>query len=528
MASHLTVTAKAPSGASTTKAFNAQGGAEAEGGALGAFAAMLGGTQQAQEPKAAPGSRLEAALDKLANLVLGGAEAGDTDSEPADPEAVAVAIDATLPIAVQTEAKALLTGLVKDLATLKQSLEAGEAADPELLKRIDAALDSLSAQLDIDLAALASPSLDDLAAITPATDAGDLATTTRLSQALAPLAAALLGGDAGATDAAPETTRLLATVGDKLARLAKALDGNAADPVELAALNQKAGGPADADLDAALRKLLAAAPALSAGAAEPKLATPQLSLSETTLTGKPADAAVTSTASIDNGDSADGTPALKADVKADTGTDNQEGDARPRSDDDRNASDSKPAAAIAGSVGEIRDDSRSAAQAAAQPARVDIAAPRVIQAGYQTSQQQLNLPQLAFELVRQVNDGNTRFQMRLDPPELGRIDVKLDIDNTGQINARLVVEKSETLDLMQRDQRALERALQQAGLDSSKTNLEFSLKQNPFSGGQQGRDDSGQQFSLSGTATGDVEEAPPPTINLYRASLTASGVNIIA
>src|SRR5690606_21074444 len=99
-------------------------------------------------------------------------------------------------------------------------------------------------------------------------------------------------------------------------------------------------------------------------------------------------------------------------------------------------------------------------------------------AAYQTAQ--VNLPHLAFEIARQVQQGTTQFQVRLDPPELGRIDVRLDIDNGGNVNARLTVERSETLDLLQRDQRALERALAQAGLDGSKTNLEFSLKQNPF------------------------------------------------
>jgi flagellar hook-length control protein FliK len=81
---------------------------------------------------------------------------------------------------------------------------------------------------------------------------------------------------------------------------------------------------------------------------------------------------------------------------------------------------------------------------------------------------------------------------------------------------------------MQRDQRALERALQQAGLDSSKTNLEFSLKQNPFSG-QQGQDGGNGRNPIFGDdVTSGIEETPPPTVNLYRGSLTASGVNIIA
>ena len=134
-----------------------------------------------------------------------------------------------------------------------------------------------------------------------------------------------------------------------------------------------------------------------------------------------------------------------------------------------------------------------------------------------------------------MQDGNTRFQIRLDPPELGRIDVRLDITDTGQVNARLVVEKAETLDLMQRDQRGLERALQQAGLDSAKTNLEFSLKQNPFAGQQgqmgdgqgQGGMQGGQSANDNGSGTGEVEQAPP-LVNLYRGGLQASGVNIIA
>ena len=528
MASHLTVTSKAPTGASTTRALNAQGGTEAEGGALGAFAAMLGGAQQAQDVKATPESRLESALNKLANLVLGDAETADKDSDPADPEAVAAAIDTTLPINAPIETKALFADLVNDLAALKKSLEAGETPDAELLKRIDSALEGLAAKFDLDLSAIASPSLADLASAAQTTDDGDQTTAARLAQGLASAAQALLASDAVKADPSADSAQLLQSLGDKLAKLTQALKSDAISASDLASLNLKSDSAADADLDAAISKLLAASSASSAATAEPVLGTPKLSLTETTLTGKPVDGVSGATATADTTDGSKLTPVLSADAKPDTGSDTSDGDADAKSDDDRKTTDAKPTAAMGAPVAEVRDDTGGTAQNPTQSARVDAAAPRVIQAGYQTSQQQLNLPQLAFELVRQVNDGNTRFQMRLDPPELGRIDVKLDIDNSGQVNARLVVEKSETLDLMQRDQRALERALQQAGLDSSKTNLEFSLKQNPFSGGQQGRDDSGQQFSLSGTATGDVEEAPPPTINLYRASLTASGVNIIA
>ncbi len=532
MATHLTITAKAPSGASTTRAFNAQA-EETDAGALGDFAALLDGTLPNAETKAEVKSTLDSALGKLADLLLGDAQSGTADSEPQDPEALAAAIDATLPVVAQLDPKALFADLVNDLATLKQSLAGGEAADPELLKRIDSALNDLAATLDIDLAALGMPSLADLASLAEAKGDGDLDTAERLTKGLASLAQTLLGGAAGSIEKGGDgdAAQLLQSIADKLAKFAQALKTDAISTSELAALNLQAGGAVDAELEAALTKLLAMPAAPAEATTGPTLAKPSLSLTETALLTKPADLPASSTPLADTAKAGRETaPVLDAGgASPDSGK-----DAEPRAHAERGAdNDNKPAdaranATIAASVTEIRDNSQGAGQPAIPVARAEAAAPRIVQAGYQTSQQQLNLPQLAFELVRQVNDGNTRFQMRLDPPELGRIDVKLDIDTAGQVNARLVVEKSETLDLMQRDQKALERALQQAGLDAGKTNLEFSLRQSPFSGGQQqARDQQGQAFGRNGAQLGEAEEAPP-TINLYRASLTASGVNIIA
>jgi flagellar hook-length control protein FliK len=154
------------------------------------------------------------------------------------------------------------------------------------------------------------------------------------------------------------------------------------------------------------------------------------------------------------------------------------------------------------------------------------AAPRPVAAGYQTSQQQINLPQIAFEMVRQVQQGQSQFQIRLDPPELGRIDVRMDIDQSGAVTARLTVERAETLDLMQRDQRTLERALAQAGLDSSKTTLEFSLRQNT-SGGQNQQNEGGTgNGPFAGLAEGEDTVASPPAITLYRGRLSATGIDL--
>jgi flagellar hook-length control protein FliK len=87
---------------------------------------------------------------------------------------------------------------------------------------------------------------------------------------------------------------------------------------------------------------------------------------------------------------------------------------------------------------------------------------------------------LAVEITTQAHAGNKHFEIRLDPPELGRIDVKLDVDRDGNVSTRLVVDRADTLDLLKRDASTLERALQQSGLRTSDNALEFSLRQQGF------------------------------------------------
>ncbi|WP_137153013.1 flagellar hook-length control protein FliK [Devosia sp. FKR38] len=539
----MTVTPSSASGA-PARAFNAAASTDGNDATDGTFAALLGHAERAD--KAARGGMagmIDAALASLAKFTQAdGADGEAKDDQSADPQAVAAVIDAPVAFQNDIDVKATFTDLVKDLASLKQSLDAGEAIDPELLKRIDAALETLGAKFNIDLSSDIGNAADD------ATLSGLLAVTAdattpkaEVTNALAPLIQALRAASAATADpsTAPEIVHpgQLKAVGSKLQALLQALNGKSDTPVDLAALGLADDAKPDADLAAALAKLTTTATKSDAAAAAPTLATPNLKLTEPALTGKGDTQAAAQASSTEGSDSAQAakpatTAAVTADSgsKPDTGTDKGgdkagSSDARP---DSKPVDAKAPAAAAAAAPDKPVDVQPPAASQPAQVARVDAVAPRVVQAGYQTSQQQLNLPQIAFELVRQVNDGNARFQMRLDPPELGRIDVKLDIGASGHVKAHLIVDKAETLDLMQRDQRALERALQQAGLDSAKTNLEFSLRQSPFSGGQQqGRDQQGNPFGFQVKAGEGGEEAPP-TINLYRASLSASGVNIIA
>lgn len=525
MASHLTITT-ATSGVSTSKSFGTS--PETADGPGDVFAALLDNnvSPPAEEPARTSAATADVALGDEVKLSLG--FGGDEPGESADPEAIAAVVDATIPVQDTPEAAAALTDIAETLVDLKARLDAGEPIDPEMLRQLEAALTTLAAELDIDLDAL--PSLEDLTALITDIQPDDDSFAARLSAAFGPLAETLFSGtttaDAGAD---VEISNLLKSIGDKLAALLTALNNGELDADKLAQLELAKG---DVDLEAALAKLTTPVVAVKPEATTPVLATPQLEITEPALTGKAnttTEAAPATDTDIDTPKDTAAVPdktlpaqaSAKAEEHAFAGTGNGDKGADPQDKKPTDLRNPVAAAAV---------EKQPEAQNAAPPvpaARADaVAAPRVVQAGYQTSQQQLNLPQLAFEVVRQVSEGNTRFQIRLDPPELGRIDVRLDIDKAGLVHARLMVEKSETLDLMQRDQRALERALQQAGLDGTKTNLEFSLKQNPF--GQQGQHGNGRNPIFGGEVTPEADEAPAPTVNLYRGRLTASGVNIIA
>jgi flagellar hook-length control protein FliK len=83
---------------------------------------------------------------------------------------------------------------------------------------------------------------------------------------------------------------------------------------------------------------------------------------------------------------------------------------------------------------------------------------------------------VAVEIAARAQTGTNRFSIRLDPPELGRIDVRLDVDKQGNVTSHLVVERSATLDMLRRDAPQLQRALQDAGLKTNGDGLQFSLR----------------------------------------------------
>jgi flagellar hook-length control protein FliK len=113
-----------------------------------------------------------------------------------------------------------------------------------------------------------------------------------------------------------------------------------------------------------------------------------------------------------------------------------------------------------------------------------------------------NLNSLAVEITAKAQSGAKQFDIRLDPPELGRVEVRLSIDATGKAQAHLSADRPQTLELLQNDAPALTRALRDAGLDVSQSGLNFSLKnQQQNSGGN----NSAGQSNYDGAAAGSAD-----------------------
>lgn len=83
---------------------------------------------------------------------------------------------------------------------------------------------------------------------------------------------------------------------------------------------------------------------------------------------------------------------------------------------------------------------------------------------------------LALAIGVKSQDGVKHFDIRLDPPDLGRVEVRLSVDNQGKAQASLAADSPQTLQLLQNDAPNLARALRDAGLDLANSGLSFSLK----------------------------------------------------
>ncbi|MCV6576134.1 MAG: flagellar hook-length control protein FliK, partial [Cohaesibacter sp.] len=144
-----------------------------------------------------------------------------------------------------------------------------------------------------------------------------------------------------------------------------------------------------------------------------------------------------------------------------------------------------------------------------------------------------NAQAIAAQISRHVRNGENRFEIRLDPAELGKIDVRLTIGSDGQTRAHLFVERPETMDFLMRDQRMLERTLQQSGLQLDDQGLEFSLmdqqNQNQQSNDHQDQsaDQGGQVLASDTHNQAQISQLEAQNAALSQTYMARDGVNLV-
>ncbi|MEJ0062796.1 MAG: flagellar hook-length control protein FliK [Alphaproteobacteria bacterium] len=96
------------------------------------------------------------------------------------------------------------------------------------------------------------------------------------------------------------------------------------------------------------------------------------------------------------------------------------------------------------------------------------------------------MEQVTVKLYQQAKGNLDQMTIHLRPADLGRVDIKLDFHD-GVVKGLITADSQATLDMLAKDSRSLERALQEAGLRADSGSLSFQLR-DPGNGSSWGGD----------------------------------------
>ncbi len=135
--------------------------------------------------------------------------------------------------------------------------------------------------------------------------------------------------------------------------------------------------------------------------------------------------------------------------------------------------------------------------------------------------------QIAAQILRRLEGRSTRFEMALTPDELGRVDVKLDIDSEGRLNARLAFDNPAAATDLKGRADELRRQLEDAGFHLAEDAFEFTDRDSgssAFDRGQDARNGSSRAFAAASRLNTEIDVAQPP--RWLALSLSPSGVDM--
>ena len=134
---------------------------------------------------------------------------------------------------------------------------------------------------------------------------------------------------------------------------------------------------------------------------------------------------------------------------------------------------------------------------------------------------QVPLDALAVQIARRFEQGISKFDISLHPADLGKLEISLNVSDDGRVQAVLRAERSDTLDLLRQDSRALENQLRQAGLEVGSNALSFQLSQ-----GNGNRQNLNASHAFRGDESLEAGDATQASTSQYIAVRKRDGLDI--
>jgi hypothetical protein len=133
--------------------------------------------------------------------------------------------------------------------------------------------------------------------------------------------------------------------------------------------------------------------------------------------------------------------------------------------------------------------------------------------------------QVAMQIHRAIEDGVDKLTVELKPAELGRVSAEIQFHDDHRVHVVLSADRPATLDALRNDSRALERALQDAGLRADAGSLSFRFENG---GGQPGftPDGSADGIALPAASGMSETETSPLALTAYASFARPGGIDI--
>lgn len=137
---------------------------------------------------------------------------------------------------------------------------------------------------------------------------------------------------------------------------------------------------------------------------------------------------------------------------------------------------------------------------------------------------------MGVEIARRLSAGQEEMLVRLNPQEMGRIDVRVSFDENGTVRAVLATDSPAALDMLRRESGDLVRSLADAGVRSDSQSFRFD-RGGTDGGSQRGQNGNGNGSQQQGRQDAGFENAaadPEHDNNAYRQLRSSGQVDVIA